>query len=617
MIMLRKTIFLSLFAGIFIVFAIPITVAGQNKENTDSFFLAKKKGVWGKIGKSISVSAKDLPSVEEGVKKNEASFAKYKGKVIRSIIVEKLDFNKALNDTVKTDNFFSDIGTKLHPNTSDKIIKHNLFFSEGDTLYPALVADNERFLRDISYLQDARILVRNIEHNSDSVDVIVVCKDVFPVGGSADLGSEKLINFEVNDDNLLGSGDRIAFRNMIDLDRTPHYGVSAEYLKRNIAGTFINVNLGYSNIEPAFNSGRKEETALFIKADLPLVSPYSTWTGGYETSVRFTRNNYISDSLYASDYKYEYRIFDSWVGYNIGAKKHLSDKYQNRRKHLISLRSLYRHFNDIPNINKTIYNNLYSNLASVLTTFSVFEQDYYHTNFIYGFGRNEDVPEGFSMALTAGWTNKNDLSRPYIGFDYQRFYFTRKNSYINYLFRFGTYYGDNQLEDLSLLTGLEYFTKLRKIKGTKWHTRQFLSGSITQLLRTKLNDPLRISSIYGLPETNNISIKASTRVTGNYESVFYNTWKFFGFSFAPFGFTNITYLRRSGASVSEGDIYTSIGAGVRTRNENLVFGTMELRAYYYPRALDNMNVWNLVFNTALRYKYNSQLIRKPDFAIVN
>jgi hypothetical protein len=132
-----------------------------------------------------------------------------------------------------------------------------------------------------------------------------------------------------------------------------------------------------------------------------------------------------------------------------------------------------------------------------------------------------------------------------------------------------------------------------------------------------LNDPLRISSIYGLPEINNISIKASTRITGNYESVFYNTWKFFGFSFAPFGFTNISYLRTNGTTVSEGDIYTSIGAGVRTRNENLVFGTMELRAFYYPRALENMNVWNLVFNTALKYKYNSQLVRKPDFAIVN
>jgi hypothetical protein len=616
--MLRKSIIPVIIVSLLITVFIPMMASGQTKDNSDSFFLAKKKGIWGKIGKSISISSKVQPTIEEGVKKNEASFVKFKGKLIRTIIVQKLNFNGAVNDTSKTSkNFFSDIGNKLHPNTSDKVIKRNLFFTEGDTLYPALVADNERFLRDISYLQDARIIVRNSQNSIDSVDVIVICKDVFPVGGSAELGSAKMINFEVNNDNLAGTGDRIAFKNMIDLDRTPHYGIGAQYLKRNIMGSFINIELGYSNIEPAFNSGRKEETALFVKAELPLVSPYSTWTGGYESSLRFTRNNYISDSLYASDYKYEYRIFDSWVGYNIGAKKHIADRFQNRRKYLLALRTVYRHFIDIPYINKTVYNSLYSNLTSVLASISVFEQDYYHTNFIYGFGRNEDVPEGFSLALTAGWTNKNDFSRPYLGFDYQRYYFTRKNAYVNYLFRFGTYYGSNQLEDLSLLTGLEYFTKLRKIKGSRWLTRQFISGSVTQLLRTKLNDPLRISSIYGLPEINNISIKASTRITGNYESVFYNTWKFFGFSFAPFGFTNISYLRTNGTTVSEGDIYTSIGAGVRTRNENLVFGTMELRAFYYPRALENMNVWNLVFNTALKYKYNSQLVRKPDFAIVN
>jgi hypothetical protein len=596
----------------------PMILSAQRTDNNDSFFLAKKKGIWGKIGKSVSVSSKDQPSIEAGVKKNEASFSKFKGKIIRTIIIQKLNFEGTVNDTSRIiKNFFNDLGNKLHPNTSDRVIKNNLFFSEGDTLFPALVADNERFLRDISYLQDAKILIRNTANSNDRVDVIIVCKDLFPVGGSADLGSEKLLNFEINDDNLAGTGDRIAFRNMVDLDRNPHYGFRAEYLKRNIMGSFVNINIGYSNMEPAFNSGRREETAIFVKANLPLVSPYSTWTGGYESSQRLTTNNYIDDSSYNSDYKYNYRVHDLWVGYNIGAKRHLSEQIANRRKHVLAIRGVYRKFLDIPNYDKIVYNSIYSNLTSILTSVSVFEQDYYHTNFIYGFGRNEDVPEGFSMSLTGGWTNRNDLSRPYLGFDYQRFYFTRKNAYVNYIFKFGTYYGDQQLEDLSLLTGFEYFTKLKRIKGSRWRTRQFISGSVTQLMHTELNDPLRISGIYGLPEINDITIKASTRITGNFESVFYNTWKFFGFSFAPFGFTNISYLRKSGASISEGDIYSSIGAGIRTRNENLVFGTMELRAYYYPRAVGTMNVWNLVFNTDLKYKYNSQFVAKPDFAVNN
>lgn len=616
--MLRKQIIFSLIVLLIFISVNPDIAGAQTTGNTDTFFLAKKKGFWGKLGKSISVSGITPPSVEEGVKKNEESYSKFKGKVIHSIRIQKFDFSGSVNDTGRINkNFFTDIGNRLHPNTSDKIIKRNLFFAENDTLYPALVADNERYLRDISYLQDARIIVSDNKFIPNEVDVTVLCKDVFPVGGSADLGSEKLVNFELNDDNLGGTGDRVAFKNMIDLDRVPKFGLGGQFLKRNVLGTFVSINFGFSNIEPAFNSGRREETAWYFKADLPLVSPYSILTGGYEASVHFTKNNYLSDSLYNSDFKYSYRLFDSWIGYNIGAKKQLSLQIKNRLKHVLGVRGIYRQFFDIPNIYQTKYNSAYSNLTTILTSVSVFEQDYYHTNFIYGFGRNEDVPEGFSMSLIGGWTNRNDISRPYLGFDYQRNYFTRKKSYVNYQFKMGGYFANGGMEDISLLTGVEYFTRLRKLGNSKWLLRHFFNGSITQQIKTKLNDPLHISSIYGLPELNITSINASSRITGNWESVFYNTWKFFGFSFAPFAFTNITFLKEQSLDFVKGDVYSSIGAGVRTRNENLVFGTMELRAYYYPRTISSMNVWNVVFNTALQFKYNSQLVKRPDFVAVN
>ncbi|MBY0482037.1 MAG: hypothetical protein K2Q21_11825 [Chitinophagaceae bacterium] len=617
--MLRSSITYSLVAILILMLLSPLTAGCQLKDGADTFFLAKKKGLLGKIGKTISVSGQIPPSAEEGAKKNEESFMRFKGKIIHKIVVQKLNFNEIINDTSHSSiqNFFNDIGNKLHPNTAERVIRRNLFFAAGDTLYPALVADNERYLRDISYLQDAQIRIKNNAQFPNEVDVTVVCKDVFPVGGSADLGSEKLINFEVNDDNVAGTGDRIAFKNIIDLDRTPHYGFGGQFLKRNIFGSFASINMGFSNFENAFNSGRKEETVWYFKADLPLVNPYSLWTGSYEASIRFTKNNYISDSLYNSDFKYQYRILDAWVGYNVGARKGLSEQIKKRLKHLVALRSVYRHFYDMPDIYKLNYNSDYSNLTSVLASVSVFEQDYYHTNYIYGFGRNEDVPEGFSISLISGWTNRNNISRPYLGFDYQRNYFTRRKSYLNFIFRTGTYFNDKEFQDISFLTAVEYFTRLRKITNSKWLTRQFMSGSVTQLARTRLNEPLYISSIYGLPDLGDRTLKASTRITFNYECVFYNTWKFFGFNFAPFGFTNISYMREKGQDITKGQIYSAFGGGARTRNENLVFGTMELRAYYYPKTLNNMNPWNIVFNTALRYKYNSQLVKKPDFVAVN
>ena len=93
--------------------------------------------------------------------------------------------------------------------------------------------------------------------------------------------------------------------------------------------------------------------------------------------------------------------------------------------------------------------------------------------------------------------------------------------------------------------------------------------------------------------------------------------EFLGFSFAPFVFTNLSYINEPNQTIAKGDVYSALGTGVRTRNENLVFGTMELRASYYPRTIGNMKVWNIIFNTALQFKYNSQLVKRPDFVLAN
>jgi hypothetical protein len=99
--------------------------------------------------------------------------------------------------------------------------------------------------------------------------------------------------------------------------------------------------------------------------------------------------------------------------------------------------------------------------------------------------------------------------------------------------------------------------------------------------------------------------------------VYYNTIKYYGFSFAPFMFVNSSYIKLIGEALDKGSIYTALGLGCRTRNENLVFGTIELKAYYYPRTISNMTPLNVSLTTGLRFRYNSQLIRRPDFVQLN
>ncbi|MDP1843649.1 MAG: hypothetical protein Q8K64_09540 [Sediminibacterium sp.] len=603
---------------IIIIIHIPLSIHAQLEKTDSVFFLAKKPGLLGKIGKSVSVNSPVVSLPQEGFLKNAENFEPFRGKIIRRINIRKIGFNKSVNDTsFESKNIFNDLGNALHTSTRSKVILNNLFFSKGDSLYPNLLADNEKLLRDLSFLQDAKLQVEKINGIKDSVDIVVYAKDVFPIGGSVGELTPDLVKLEMNDDNLFGSGNRIQIQHLIEAKRTPSYGIGIEFLKRNIAGSFINVALGYQNQNPAFNSGRREEKSMYIRADLPLVSPYHSITGGVEISSNKTQNLFIDDSTYQQNFQYNYRIFDGWMGFNIGAKKQLKYNFTSRLKKIISFRGVSRDFLSVPKIQAISYDSRYTDLSAALSSFTIFEQDFYHTNFVFGFGRNEDLPEGFNLSFTGGWTKRNNVERIYIGAEYERSYFNRRGSYMNYIVKLGSYYNQGKFEDISFLASAQSFTRLRKLGNSRWYNRNFLGGSLTQQFNTFLNDPVRLSSIYGVPLLRNPDTKSSGRFTLNAETVFYNTWKFFGFSFAPFGFTNISFLKELGNFSFDGDFYGTIGAGVRTRNENLVFGTMEMKAYYFPKTVNNMSPWNLTFSTELKYRYTTTLIHRPDVVQVN
>lgn len=591
---------------------------GQDKKNVkaDTFFLAKKKGILGKLGRSISI---DSPTDTIGATVNNVDpFLVYREKKINSIKITNITFGGSINDTNKIrKSFFLRVADNLHVVTKERIIRNNLFFKKGDSFSPNLVADNERFLRDQSYIQDARIIVKPTDSDTSAIDVTVVYKDVFSISGTGS-GSPTNAFLEVKDDNVMGQGQRIISQQYYDLERGDHYGFGAEYTKRNIKGSFVDFTVGYSNIAPAFNSGRREETAIYSRLDLPLVSPYYLWTGALEASVHFTTNRYISDSLFNSNFNYRYTLYDAWAGYNITYRTSNNETTIRKVKQFLALRTVQRNFTNQPNLYKNRYNAQYADLTSVLAAYTIFKQEYYRTNFLYGFGRNEDIPEGFNYSLITGWANRGNVSRPYLGIDFQRNYFTGRKSYFNYNLKVGGYFNKKNLEDIGVVFSVESFTRLRKIGSSKWFTRHFLNASISQQFNRFLDDPIRLNSIYGIEQYNSDSATlADTRLSIGCTSVFYNTWKLAGFSFAPFLFTNLTYLKPNNIAFAHGDGYGSFGAGIRSRNENLIFGTMEFKAAYFPRTTNGMRSWNITFTTDLQFRYNSQYVKRPDFVNLN
>jgi hypothetical protein len=584
----------------------------RKKEGLDSF-LIKQKGIIGQLASNLFKDTTEVETIKE-LQRNDAPFQRYRGRIIRNIYVGTLDFGVSIRDTSqKMTNSLTRLGNAIHRKSRVYTIRNNLFFKEGQKVSPYVLGDNERHLRDLPYLQDARITVRPIR-GTDSVDVVVYTKDVLSIGGSFRMNDMNSGELALKEENFLGWGDRIQVSTLYDYKRNQRFGNGAEYIKRNIGGSFIDMYAGYLTFAKAFSSGNREENQSYFILLRPLVNPYMKWTYSAEASVHHTQNMYSTDSLYDSDLKYKYTVVDAWAGWNMSADGIVRKNEDDRMRRLLALRVLDRNFSDKPLKYAELYDYRYADISAVLASASIFKQNFYKTRYIYGFGRNEDVPEGIDVSLTAGWTKKNLRERPYFGLDFERYYFASER-YFNYTVRAGTFLYKGHTEDVDLLANLDYFSRLKKL-GDKWKQRTFISAGISKQYHTLLNEPLMFESDFGLPGFRYNNMGGDVRLSWKAESVFFSPWSILLFKFAPFVFADGTYFRFYSTDYGQ-HLYSALGGGVRIRNESLIFGTIEIRGSYFPRKNLYGDNYRIDINTNIRFKYNQQLVKKPDFVRVN
>jgi len=551
-------------------------------------------------------------------KTNEVAFDPYEGLTIRNIIIERLPFGVTIGDTSKRlINSLTNLANDLHHITKTNVIKKNLFFKKGDPVQPYLMADNERYLRQLLYLQDAEIFVAKTAPGSDSVDVFVEIKDVFSMGGAINSLGLKQTNLEMREDNFAGSGNAAIVYALYDDKRKNNFAFGGEYINRNLGGSFINARAGYQNFYPAIY-GPKEDNNYYISFLKPLVNRYMKWTYELDASYHHTKNFYEPDSFYLSNTRYRYYNIETWAGYNINATDFTTSDESRKLRKLIGGRYINQNFLSVPGRFDTVYDWKYQTIKAGLATLTFYRQNFYKTKYIYGFGRNEDIPEGLLLNITAGFTKRQEAKRPFLGFSFERYHFNRKRNYLSYKIAAEGYLNKSSIEDLNFLGSIFYFDHLKPI-GSKWNQRFFLNFDLAQQVNTVYNQPLFANSQFGMPEygneiIDNQRVGGALRSTAKVESEFFSPWSVVAFRFAPFVFGNLSVFS---PYKYHSKVLSALGGGIRTRNESLVFGTIELKAYYFPEKNFHNESFRFSLSTNVIFKYNTQFVKKPDFIQIN
>lgn len=602
----------------------PTTVCAQlnlDTLNLDNLNFARRNKFLNRIFQDALNGMKRAPTDTSDPKKvlfakSDQAYKEYEGKIVRHIHVRAFRFERNFTDTTNRVAYFGTrLLNRLHIDTKEWVIKNNIFIDENKPLNAFELADNERYLRTLEFIQDARIVVQPIPGDNDSVDLMVVTKDLFTLKAVVDISGVQDARIRLSESNLLGMGQKAQVTGYWQQNRYPAAGYEVLYSKNNLGGVFVNGTIAYTTINTGSSDGGEEEQAFFLRLDRPLVTPFSHLAGGAEVSFNQSMNVYRKpDSVY---YHYRYNNYDIWGGYNLGTGSYEEAKNytDNRNRTFVSLRYAYKDYVDTPAQIEGKFDPTYNDRQMVLGQVTFFRQDFYKLNYIYGFGTTEDIPSGYSVSLAAGWHQQNGLDRPYAGLNADVFMVMPRGGFLRSSFRLGGFYKNGAMQDAGALMSLSFFTRI--IRLNEAFTREYIKFSYTQLNNRVTTSPLYINNPLGLRDFNPDSTFGDHRISAYIESVLYTPYKLFGFRLAPFIYAQGAILAGTDVPLAKADIYTGFGGGLRARNENLIFGTIELRAIAFPVAPSGVRQFRINLVSDLRYRYQTRFINAPDVIQLN
>jgi hypothetical protein len=291
------------------------------------------------------------------------------------------------------------------------------------------------------------------------------------------------------------------------------------------------------------------------------------------------------------------------MGYNLGIKNSL----RNRSRYFVALRYLDGYFVDSPNLEQYQDDRNYNNIKGILSEFTFYRKNFYKTRYIFGFGRTEDIPYGVTAAIAIGYLRELQIERPYGATKFSFGQASPNGDFYVLNFGIGGYLNHSKLEDVQIVTTASYYTKAFNVSRSKLRTAASLS--LSQLFNRTINHYLKVrkNEVRGISAD---TLNGTQRFSARLETVLYTPESILGFRFAPFVAVDWASLACINCDKERPNIF-GFNAGLRTRNENLIFGTMELRFIYIPDNGTGDNEFKIEFRQNLRVKSTGSFAEKP------
>jgi hypothetical protein len=531
---------------------------------------------------------------------SESPFGKYQGRVISDYrIIQVPLLEGSVDDTLRQ----IETGTgrlldKIHIETWESVIRKNLFFEPGDTVDAFLLADNERILRQYPFLKDARIVLVPVEDSmSNDVEALIITQDVFSIGFGFGVGSLSDFDLSLYDLNFLGLGHE--FRNVVKYksNKDPVGGYFGSYKVNNIRGSFIdflliyNVDFEKEEFIPAFHKG--------------FLTPQMKFGGGLEGGYRtffIRRFDTAIDEEVVFPVKDE--LFDFWAGRQFQVSK------ADPRKNLIFSGRVAR-FDFVNRPTQVKRDTLFQwhDSQFVLGSITYKKVNYQKTSLIYRFGIPEDVPYGYVFEITGGYQVKEFFERPYFGIR-SGFVIPINGRYLSNGINAGSFFNAGIPQEGKLSYKNIYISRLNK--WGRYRSRFIFSFEyIYGINRLGKQGVTLDRRLRGFPSAS--STKGTQLTLLRMELDLFTPWYFYGFKTVWFFYGEGALLGNENDIYGKEYFFGSFGTGIRIRNENLVFSTINIRLSYYANVPPGASNLGYEFSTSNPNIFRNINFGKPVF----
>ncbi|TLU99430.1 hypothetical protein [Dyadobacter luticola] len=509
-------------------------------------------------------------------------FTPYEGMVIRKIYIRQLDIlGESVYDTTRTGNRLQRFLSKnLHTNTREGIIRKSfLLFSEGDDIEARVLKDNERLLRSNKTITDARIIVIPRKDVTWMADVVVLVQDAWSIVVGGSFSSFNKLSAKVEDINVRGTThSQLTAVRWDAKDSIRKFQFRTIYTVPYIGKTFITGQASF-----IFERDIKDQSVRFYRRFLTNETKYAGAVDVGHTTLLQNKRKIDSTDVQIPLYPAEFQYYDVWLGRSFKYPFPNSRLAQNSRIVVAARHNRYR-FLDRPAVSPDM-NKIYWNRSATLISLGFSNRNYKRDVLIYGFGRTEDVPVGSLFALTLGQENTEFGQRGYGGIQYAvGKYLSHNLGYMYGVANVGSYSKNGRAQQGVISSQLNYISNLIPFNYSFF--RQFLTIRYTHGIRRDSVDYLNISNDQGIRGINNDQLIGTKRITVGTETVFFSDKSLLGFRIAYFVFADIGLVNAVN-SIWSGPLYQGYGLGLRLRNENLTFNTLQLRIGYYPNLPNN------------------------------